>query len=205
MKEKLEKIKALALDAEGTEEGIAALLLYQRLLEKSEYDDSDIGQDSNEVVRLEVYSAGRISQGIKGLASVIPQHFRCITYLERHPGEMKIMYAGHPDDVNLAIETFNTALMVIIENVNRKRKNEQMSKSSVSSYYHGFSFGLDMAFKEQEESGSLSIIITTPPEVNAIAQNFKIHKYDASIDDPVLFMKGELDGKDFLKRKRLNE
>lgn len=214
VQEKLRKIRALAEDQQGTNEGYAALLAYQRMLKKYGMTDDDIKPDQIKVEYVTAWRGKRVpSAWVNALHTCIAKHFRCIAIHRRSystgtsDGFTEIQFAGLPDDANLAAQTFTAAKIVAECAAHEYGRNVDVDmRRGAASFYMGFVNGLDLAFNEQENSGVLDLIVTVPEIVKREADGLKDYKFSApAINDAFAFLHGKTEGYDFLKKPRIQE
>lgn len=197
--EKLAKIKALADDASSDEECKTAMLMFQRLLDKHGMKVSDVvvEADHNEVIEKDVYGAKSISGWMSLFHSIIASHFRCVPVRRVDKSGNKVthtdlQFIGFENDSMLAAEAFSTSIKAAKRLFKRFWQENPRTwmyydseNTSRTKYLIGFAYGLHAAYKAQEDSGCLGIIVTTPPEVKEHVSGFKKsnRKFSQRTDD----------------------
>lgn len=196
--DKLRKIKALADDAKDENEGIAALLAYQRLLTRNGLNEQDVDveldDDGEEVNRVDCLTRSRVDVWKIMLHNTIGQHFRCMTLSDKSrkwAGSYikkveTLKYVGMGQDPYLASQAFNTAVKVASALWNQKKhdfiRRGNDSPAAKNTYMSGFNEGMQKAFMEQEAREELGLILVRDKRVDESLSGLKTFTRRFSMD-----------------------
>ena len=203
--EKLRKLKALADEAQNESECQTALLMFQKLLKKNGLTAAavEVREDAPDSLRRETTREGRrVETWVRRLNLVIARHFRCFSLYKREAGWTLISLYGHDDDVRIAASAFKAAYGAAIRLCDNYRlfclENEALripcDKFDRNAYLIGFTEGLEAAYKRQEASGELGLMIVTPPDVVRAVAGFKRRNFTATVSDGDSLNAGYNDG-----------
>lgn len=165
IKEKIQKLLALAKDA-SDEESHTAMLQARKLMLKYQIDERDLVQTVEKNVVNEKVYRNKLIWWHKKLASIIAHHFRCSPYINNFSSyDAEIRFVGLEEDVEIATMVYNFArasihyhskTFLLRPEIKRKWKRKHQFKND---YIHGYLAGLQRKFLEQNKRESLELVI----------------------------------------------
>ena len=214
IKEKIQKLLALATSP-NENEAKAALLKAKELMaanKLSEADFEDLKKQELKTFKCEDISwttdSGRI--WMASLAKLICDEYLCVAAWSTKPGTRThvLCITGMEDDLEVCKSVMGYAVGFVEGQIEilQRRYHRQDPKAIANSYADGFILGLEMAFEEQKESHpEWGLVVVKPEEVKGYEDNLgsKSVKTKKSDFNPLAYMKGQNDGRDFNKRKVL--
>lgn len=214
IREKIEKLLALATSP-NENEARDALLKAKELMAKhklTEADFEDIKKQELKTFKCEdvtwTTDSGRI--WMAGLAKLICNEYLCVSAWGTKPGtRTHVLYiTGMEEDLEVCKSVMGYAVGFVEGQIEilQRRYRRQDPKAIANSYAEGFILGLELAFEEQkEEHPEWGLVVVKNDEVQNYEDSLgsKSVKTRKSDFDPLAYMRGQNDGRDFNKRKAL--
>ena len=214
VKEKIQKLLALA-GSPNVNEARAALLKAKELMaahKLTEADFDDLKKQELKTFKCEditwTTDSGRI--WMVRLAKLICDEYLCVAAWGTRPGSRThvLHITGMEDDLEICKPVIGYAVGFVEGQIKilQRRYRRQDPKAIANSYAEGFIMGLEMAFEEQKESH--------PEWGLVVVKNGEVQDYEDSLGsrsvktkqasfDPLAYMKGQVDGKEFTSKKVL--
>lgn len=214
IREKIEKLLALA-SSPNENEAKAALLKAKELMAKNkltEADFEDLKKQELKTFKCEdivwTTDSGRI--WMADLAKLICDEYLCVSAWGTKPGtRTHVLYiTGMEEDLEVCKSVMGYAVGFVEGQIEilQRRYRRQDPKAIANSYAEGFILGLQLAFEEQkDEHPEWGLVVVKPDEVKNYEEGLgsKSVKSKKANFDPLAYMKGQNDGRDFTKRKAL--
>lgn len=215
VKEKIRKL--LALSASSNEhEARAALLKAKELMIKNKLSEADF-EDTKDHKMVHLVSqkvAWTTDSGntwMVDLSSTIAENYMCSAAWNHRKGSRTytLVITGLDDDAELCKTVIEYAVEFVTGTARSlARRKRSDIKSVTKSYASGFIAGLKLAFEvQQEEHPEWALVVVKPDEVKRYEDGLghRAVKTKKSDFDPLAYMKGEVDGKNFRSNKVLTE
>lgn len=214
VKEKIEKLLALA-SSPNENEAKAALLKAKELIAKNKLTEADFEDLKEQELKsfqctdvAWTTDSGRI--WMVRLANLICNEYLCVSAWRTPRGSRThtLVITGMEDDLEICKSVIGYAVGFIegrIEHLQRKFRMQD-PKAVANSYADGFILGLELAFEEQKtEHPEWGLVVVKPEEVKKFEDGLgsKSVKTKQAGFDPLAYMKGQTDGKEFTNRKVL--
>lgn len=214
IKEKIQKLLALA-SSPNENEAKAALLKAKELMAKNkltEADFEDAKKQDLKSFKCEDISwttdSGRI--WMVDLCNLICDEYLCVSAWNTVRGSRThtLVITGMEDDLEVCKSVVGYAVGFVegqIETL-QKRYRRQDPKAIANSYADGFILGLEMAFEEQKENHpEWGLVVVKSEEVKGYEDKLgtKSVKTKKADFNPLAYMKGHNDGREFNRRKVL--
>lgn len=207
----MEKIRGLLALAESPNEHEArsALLKARELMAKYKISESQIGERGSEEVIREVtgvtYSLRR-DPWMSDLATCIAENHCCRDFHRRKKKKqtLEVGFIGLSDDARMCIEIFKYAAECV-RSVTDKMKKQSGSKVA-DAYGHGFTLGLDDAYRKQQKENDWALVLVVPEAVNKAVRGMKTTMTKAprvEDMDARALRQGITDGHRFYEQKRV--
>lgn len=214
IKEKIQKLLALATSP-NENEAKAALLKAKELMAKNkltEADFEDMKKQELKTFKCEDISwttdSGRI--WMTTLAKLICDEYLCVSAWGTKSGtRTHVLYiTGMEEDLEVCKAVMEYAVGFVggrIEYLQRKY-SRQDPKAVANSYAEGFILGLELAFEEQKEQHpEWGLVVVKSEEVEDYAKGLgsKNVRTKKAAFDPLAYLRGQNDGKNFNTRKAI--
>lgn len=205
IKDRIRKLLALG-KSPNEHEAESAMLKAKELMAKYKLEEADFDEKA-ELQRLRTDISWTTDSGnvwMASLADLIGENYCCsISWLTKKGTQTHTaMITGMGHDAELCKEVFTFAHGFIMN------RAKTMGRDSVQSYAHGFIAGLKEAYIEQRgEHPEWALVVVKPPEV----QDFERTLEDMTVRttakpfDPLAYIRGQKDGRDFDPQKILGE
>lgn len=209
MIEKVRKMLALAKDNPSMEEGLAAALQAQKLMNKYNIHEDDVTLEEIKDDITSVFSEQKHDSQLHGwrkqLAMIVARNFRCKCYIQNQD----VVFRGYTSDAKIALDVYLN-LYIIGNKLGSKAYHEQLNetgsgKGAYNSFVAGFLKGIEEGLGEQ----CTALMIVVPKEVEEefeeFSAGFKTSKTSLSVADPELYNKGKREGKAAVKARQVEE
>lgn len=212
IKDKIKKLLSLA-ESPNENEAKAAMLKAKELMAKNKLTDTDLKKES-ELVHLLCDSVQWTTDSGKvwmtDVCKLIADNYLCSASWRSKKGgrTYTLMITGFRDDAELCKEVVKYAIGFMDGQIKiqQRRRRDMNPKAVASSYAQGFILGLELAFEEQkDEHPEWGLVVVKPQEVtdhekNLGSKNVRTKKTEF---DPLAYMRGQNDGKNFNAQKIL--
>lgn len=214
IREKIQKLLALA-GSPNENEAKAALLKARELMAKNKLTEADFENQKEQELKkfwcediAWTTDSGRI--WMTNLCKVLCDNYCCSAswYTPRGTRTHQLVIVGVGEDAEVCKEVVRYAVGFVettIESLQRGYRRQD-PKAIANSYAEGFILGLEMAFEDQqEEHPEWGLVVVKPDEVNEYEKGLGLKSVKAkkSDFDPLAYMKGQNDGKNFNPHKVL--
>lgn len=214
VKEKIEKLLALATSP-NENEAKAALLKAKELMAKNKLTEADFEDVKKQELKTFVCEdiswttdSGRI--WMAHLAKLICNEYLCVSAWGTKPGtRTHVLYiTGMEEDLEVCKSVMGYAVGFVESAIKylQRKYPRQDPKAIANSYAEGFILGLEMAFEAQKEDHpEWGLVVVKSDEVKGYEDQLqtKSVKTKKADFDPLAYMKGQVDGKEFTNRKVL--
>lgn len=214
IRERIQKLLALATSP-NENEAKAALLKARELMAKNKLSESDFERAKEQELKkfwcediAWTTDSGRI--WMTSLCKVLCDNYCCSASWYTPAGtrthQLVIVGVGEDADVCKEVVGYAVGFVEVQIEAMQKRYRRQDPKAIANSYAEGFILGLEMAFEEQqEEHPEWGLVVVKPEEVRDYEGKLssKSVKTKKSNFDPLAYMKGQNDGKNFNPHKVL--
>lgn len=212
VKDKIRKLLALA-SSPNENEARDALLKARELMAKNKLTDSDFEDPGKKELKRFLCEdiswttdSGRI--WMANLCKVLCDNYCCSAswFTPKGTRTHQLVIVGIGEDAEICKEVVGYAVGFVestIEHLQMKYRRQD-PKAIANSYAEGFILGLEMAFEEQkDEHPEWGLVVVKPEQVseyerNLGSKNVKTKKADFN---PLAYMKGQVDGKNFNPRR----
>ncbi|EGP4892153.1 DUF2786 domain-containing protein [Enterococcus faecium] len=202
-KEKIQKLLALAADA-NDEESMSALAKAQQLMLDHNFTEDEIfnyrEQQRIEEVETHVIYRGRPQKWLYRLASIIAQNFRTEFYY-REGSPIDLCFTGLDSDVQIAEITFQYASGSVsycarkyMQQPEIKRKRKWQLKQD---YIQGYLSGLSKVFKQQVLTNGYELALQLPEAVKNYMESLSLvpgKDMSHKVENPNAYYSGYKDG-----------
>ena len=212
IRERIEKLLALATSP-NENEAKAALLKARELMAKNKLTEADFedakGQELRKYLCEDIsWTTDSGKAWMANLCKTLCDNYCCSAswYTPRGSRTHQLVIVGVGDDADVCKEVVNYAVGFInarIEYLQRKYRTQD-PKAIANSYAKGFILGLEFAFEDQQEDHpEWGLVVVKPSEVNEYEKKLSTRsvKTKKSDFDPMSYMKGQVDGKNFNPHK----
>ena len=176
--ERVKKLLAVAQDNPSQGEAENAMLKAQELLALHRMTMEDVEQKPQGVERVTVYAASRSARWREILGVAIADNFRCFCYLSRSSRRClsQIMFAGYPEDVDVARAVFQFACAVAA-GLTKERKLVAAAAEK-NNFLNGFAEGVWNALESQKETKAeeWGLVLVLDPELAQARDDMKSAK-----------------------------
>lgn len=204
---KIRKILALAKENPSMEEGLAAALQAQKLMNKYNIHEDDVTLEEIKDDITSVFSEQKHDSQLHGwrkqLAMIVARNFRCKCYIQNQD----VVFRGYTSDAKIALDVYLN-LYIIGNKLGSKAYHEQLNetgsgKGAYNSFVAGFLKGIEEGLGEQ----CTALMIVVPKEVEEefeeFSAGFRTSKTSLSVADRELFNKGKREGKAAVKARQV--
>ena len=212
IKERIQKLLALA-SSPNENEAKAALLKAKELMAKNKLTEADFEDAKKQELKTFkceditwTTDSGRI--WMARLAKVICNEYLCVSAWGTKPGtRTHILYiTGMEEDLEICKSVMGYAVGFVESRISylQRKYTMQDPKAIANSYAEGFILGLESAFEEQrEEHPEWGLVVVKSDEVKGYEDSLgsKSVKTKNTGFDPLAYMRGQNDGRDFNARK----
>lgn len=205
MKDRIRKLLALG-KSPNEHEAKSAMLKAKELMAKYKLEEADFDEKA-ELQQIKTNISWTTDSGniwMASLADLIGENYCCnicwLTKRGTRTHTAQITGMGH--DAELCKEVFTFAHGFIMD------RAKTMSRDSIQSYANGFIAGLKEAYMEQRgEHPEWALVVVKPPEVADFEKTLgnKTVRTTAKPFDPLAYIRGQKDGRDFNPQKILGE
>lgn len=212
IREKIEKLLALATSP-NEHEARAALLKAKELMARNKLTEADFEDAKKRELKTSecpdvmwTTDSGRI--WMVRLAKLICDEYLCVSawYTKRGTRTHTLHITGMEDDLQVCEPVIKYAVGFVEGQIKilQRKYRRQDPKAIANSYAEGFIMGLELAFEEQrEQHPEWGLVVVKPEETKKYedglgSKNVTTRK---SNFDPLAYTKGQIDGRDFNKRK----
>ena len=210
IKDRIKKLLALATSP-NENEARDALLKARELMAKHKLTDDDFDTKRAEL-RREVckeikWTTDSGDVWMANLCQVLADNHCCSAAWSTTGRTHTLVLAGIGEDVDLCREVIKYAqdyVLSAIRILERRSRNDR--RTVAKSYAQGFILGLEFAFEEQQdEHPEWGLVLAKPQEVQEFEKGLqsKTVRTKKADFDPLAYMKGQNDGRDFNTRKYL--
>lgn len=216
IKEKIQKLLALA-SSPNEHEAKAALLKAKELMAKNKMTEADFEEiEKQELVHVVCSQAAWTTDSgniwMTNLCKLICDEYLCTAAWSVPKGHRTytLVITGMKEDADLCKSVVEYAVGYVLSAIKslQRRYRHSDSKSVAKSYAEGFIVGLELAFDMQrQEHPGWALVVVKPDEVQKYEdglgnRNVKTKKTDF---DPLAYMKGQTDGKNFNSKKVIEQ
>lgn len=215
---KIDKLLRLST-SDNVNESYAALSMARKLMSKYHVDESEIHDDSDNVIEKRVCFefTERWNKWVIHLGGTICRNNRCrllLNFTGKYKRQLSVV--GESTDVEYVIKVIEYAHSVITSGINSRWydwKDLGLRRDELTQYSDSYAFGyissLNQYYKDQERSGEVNtLMVIIPDTVNKYVEsmNLESHSREESITvERFAFEDGMNDGKDFFNRSQLSE
>jgi hypothetical protein len=214
IKDRIKKLLALA-QSPNENEARAALLKARELMAKYKLTEEDVSESAKGLVNIVCNTIKWTSDSgdiwMTELAKVICENQMCAASwsVEKGHRTYTLCITGFEEDVEVCKVTMEYATDFVRSAIKRIRRGTNANPKAVSkSYAHGFIFGLELAYEEQNmDHPEWALVVQTPKEVQEFSDRLgtkTVGVKDAGFDY-MSYMKGQKDGQEFSRRKVIDE
>jgi len=213
IKDKIQKLLSLATSP-NENEARDALLKAKELMAKHKLTDADFKKEDELVHYLcedikWTTDSGRI--WMVNLCETIANNYMCTASWRTSKGSRThvLTITGLSEDADVCKEVMGYAVGFVENQIRiQSRKRRDIDEKTVAnSYATGFVLGLELAFEAQkEEHPEWGLVVVKPQEVEEYEQslNHRDVKTKRAGFDPLAYMKGQTDGKNFNAQRVLS-
>lgn len=215
VKDKIKKLLALG-QSPNENEARDALLLARKLMAKYKLSEGEVTEKESKIETVACGIQWTSDSGdiwLTDLCKILSDNYCCVSAWSHAHGTRtyKLVLTGIEDDLQVCRAVIEYAVGFVRGQIKiHQRKYLGDSKSIAHSYARGFIMGLEMAFeeqneKEEQEDHNWALVVQKPEEVQKYADSLgsKDVKVKKSTFDPLAYMKGQNDGRNFSANKVL--
>lgn len=209
--ERIKKLFALADNNPNANEALAAALKAQKLIANYDIGQSELSHDEEEpIVEIEALVRER-AWGV-ALANIVASNFRCKTFTRVGNHKKIPVFLGYEMDSKAAALTYTYLYRAGDRGAKKICREFRKRYGTAKGLYNDYAMGFLHGVKCELEKQSQVLMIMTPTKVikafDAIefdkgVSRFHALKKGVSVDD--VFNKGERDGHDAIRSKRLEK
>jgi hypothetical protein len=216
IRDKIKKLLALG-QSPNENEARDAILLARKLMIKHKMSEADItDHDASKMVHQTCDIKWTTDSGeiwITDICRLISDNYCCVSAWNHQHGTRtyKLVLTGMENDLQVCKDVIEYAVGFVRGRIKiQQKKYFGDPKTIATSYAKGFVSGLEMAFedqdeKEEQENQNWALVVQKPEEVQKYAdslgsRNVKTRKTQF---DPLAYMKGQNDGRNFSANKVL--
>lgn len=213
IKEKIRKLLSLA-SSPNENEARSALLMAQKLMAKHKLSEGDFEDKERKLVHTVCANVKWATDSgeiwVANLARVLCDNYVCVSSWLTAKGRRThtLQISGFEDDVQVCGAMVEYAVGFVRNSIRiLQRKHLGLDPRAIAkSYADGFISGLEMAFEEQRDDHSeWGLVLIKPQEVQDYEKSLgdKTVKIPSADFDPLAYISGQVDGKNFNKNKSL--
>ena len=214
IKDKIKKLLALA-ESPNENEARDAMLKARELMAKNKLSEADFEEKNLELRRIvcnEIkWTTDSGDVWMTRLSRVIADNYCCSAAWSTPSGTRThtLVLAGIGEDVDLCREVIKYAVDFVLSAIKiLERKNRNGRQTVAKSYADGFIMGLEFAFEEQkDEHPEWGLVVVKPQEVQEYEKGLesKSVRTKKADFDPLAYMKGQNDGRNFSMKDKIEE
>lgn len=173
LKERLQKIRAIADGATNEHECSTALLMYQKLMKENHLTEEEVfvEEQKTKITSEEVSNQPRQVEWKHQLYVATANHYRCLPYTIKNDDSISYRMAGLKEDVLIAMNAYETTVTAAVRLADEKKHADPAFCRR--DFLRGFVIGVIDAYEQQEKNDKElhELIVSRPPEIKEYLEN----------------------------------